>query len=100
MRSSQTFNALFKQAKSYHTNAFVCFFQSESVCEVGFVTSKKVGKAVERNFARRRMRELFRMREASLPNGRYVVVAKKPIIQSPFNILAEQFERALRNLQK
>lgn len=100
MKASQTFNTVFKQARSFHYDAFVCFYLSCASREVGFVASKKVGKAVERNFARRRMRELFRADKAKLPRGRYVLVAKKPIGEQPYSVLREQFARAVNQITR
>ncbi|GHV07181.1 ribonuclease P protein component [Campylobacterota bacterium] len=100
MKASRTFESLFKQTRGLHADAFVCFYRSDTVCEVGLVSSKKVGNAVSRNFARRRMRELFRAHQSILPDGRYVLVAKKPITKMPFDLLSEQFGRTVKNLQK
>jgi ribonuclease P protein component len=100
MKSSQVFNALFKQGRSFHTDAFVCFFQSAEANEAGFIASKKVGNAVARNFARRRLRELFRAEQNSLMGGRYAIVAKKPIVTKEFSLLKEQFSRAIKQVFK
>jgi hypothetical protein len=44
---------------------------------VGFIASKKVGNAVKRNRAKRRMRALFSDFESSFASGIYIFVAKK-----------------------
>ena len=41
---------------------------------VGFITSKRVGGAVERNRVRRRLREIIRQHRASLHAGSWLVV--------------------------
>jgi ribonuclease P protein component len=100
MKSSRVFNALFKQGRSFHNEAFVCFFQNAASSEVGFVASKKVGNAVKRNYARRRLREIFRARKDALPKGRYALVAKKPIVEIDFGALQEQFSRVLKQIAR
>lgn len=62
------------------------------------MASKKVGGAVERNRARRRLRELFRAQQNQLAQGRYILVAKKPILDLAYDALNEQFNRAIRQL--
>jgi ribonuclease P protein component len=100
MNNSQVFNALFKQGRSFHADAFVCFFQSAENPEVAFVASKKVGNAVKRNFARRRLRELFRAEAPAAPKGRYALVAKKPIAEADFGALRGQFSRVFRQISR
>ncbi|MDR3163134.1 MAG: ribonuclease P protein component [Helicobacteraceae bacterium] len=100
MRTPRSFTSVFEQAKSFHSAGFVFFYQNADVNEVGFVASKKVGGAVDRNFARRRMRELFRAQAGILPRGRFVVLAKKPIGELPYSSLREQFSHIVRQITK
>jgi len=68
------------------------------VCRVGFVASKKIGNAVKRVRAKRRLRALFLKMIPMLKNGEYVLVAKPPIIDAPFSELEKAFKRAIRRL--
>ncbi len=45
---------------------------------IGFVTSKRVGGAVERNRVRRRLREIVRRRQAQLRGGLWLVLVARP----------------------
>lgn len=45
---------------------------------VGFVTSKRLGGAVVRNRVRRRLREIVRRHQGSLPSGIWLVVIARP----------------------
>jgi ribonuclease P protein component len=69
---------------------------------VGFTVSKKVGGAVERNYVRRRLREIVRLSAATaLRDGNdYVVVGRRAALGIPFARLAEDFNGALRRLEK
>lgn len=67
---------------------------------IGFTASRKVGGAVERNRARRRLREAVRRvmpRHAS--SGRdYVVIARKGTLDRPFDRLVDDLATALKRL--
>lgn len=66
----------------------------------GIVTSKKVGNAVQRNFARRRVKAL---KSIFLNCGKneldYVLVAKKHLLNENFKILSSQIEEALNQIK-
>ncbi len=98
IKQSATFAQVFKQAKAWHTPAFVCFHLSAPTTAVGFVASKKVGKAVQRNRAKRRLRALFAHYYRGEPVGHFVLVAKRPLLESRFDQLGEQFTKALKQL--
>ena len=73
---------------------------------LGIIASRRVGGAVERNRAKRRLRDLFR-REApsrARDEGRrpmdVVVIARPGLIDAPFAILEEDFCGALRKLRR
>jgi len=63
---------------------------------VGFVVSKAVGSAVERNRVKRQLRHLMRDRVSSLPAGSRVVVRALPAAQgADSSTLAEHLDAAL-----
>lgn len=45
--------------QKWHTDSFVAFYKPDEELKLAFVTSKKIGNAVLRNKARRRLRALF-----------------------------------------
>jgi ribonuclease P protein component len=51
---------------------------SDEPARIGFVVSKKVGKAVVRNRVKRRLRHLARARLESLPGGSLLVLRANP----------------------
>ena len=65
---------------------------------LGFTVSRKVGNAVERNRARRRLREMVRLSGtgAAKPGHDYVVVARRAARNHPFDRMSAEFEDALR----
>ncbi|MEL7254005.1 MAG: ribonuclease P protein component [Pseudomonadota bacterium] len=68
---------------------------------VGFTCSKKVGNAVARNRAKRRLREVARLilpHEAS-PGWDYALIGRARVTaETPFEDLRAQFSKALRKL--
>lgn len=72
--------------------------QALSSVRVGFTASKRVGNAVERNKAKRRMREivsLWSKRASSFPNSDLVLIAKPAAVKAPFTKLQSDFETSL-----
>jgi ribonuclease P protein component len=59
---------------------------------VGVVASRKVGGAVQRNRARRRLRELYRRNRHRL-SGKYdvVLVARRDLVKARWGELVEEF---------
>ena len=69
---------------------------------VGFTASRKVGNAVERNRARRRLRAAANllMPEHALSGHDYVLVARQRTISQPFDTLLEDLVHALKKLAR
>ena len=67
---------------------------------VGFTASRKVGIAVERNRARRRLKAAADrvLPEHAAPGQDYVVVARSETVKRPFALLLGDLETALRRL--
>lgn len=61
----------------------------------GVITSRKVGSAVERNRARRRIKEIFRLHRVLLPAGLWmVVVLRRAAVGATYSMLVTEW-RAL-----
>ena len=58
----------------------------------GVVTTRKVGSAVERNRARRRLREIFRLHRSLMPAGLWmVVVLRRAAATTTYAALLEEW---------
>lgn len=71
--------------------------------QVGFTASKKIGNAVARNRAKRRLREVARaiLPELAQPGWDYVLVARPGVtVDRPFSDLLNDLETALRAVHK
>jgi ribonuclease P protein component len=85
-----------KADRTWHSTFFVLFFRRAPHRKVGVVAGKKVGKAVQRNRAKRLLRALMLERIDRLASGEYVLVAKPPILDQPYAVLLDEFDRALQ----
>jgi ribonuclease P protein component len=66
----------------------------QSPARAGFITSKRVGSAVLRNRARRRLREIFRKHQHEIARGSWlVVIANSRAARAPFAALEDEWLR-------
>ena len=73
----------------------------DGVIRVGFTTSKKLGNAVNRNRAKRRLREIARLDLLRLgrPGWDYVLIGRRETTSAlPFDVLRADLMRALPKL--
>ncbi len=70
-------------------------------CRVGFTASRKVGNAVTRNRARRRLKALAGeiLPRHALPGHDYVLVARQATPQRDYSALRRDLEAALKKLR-
>ncbi|TLS71538.1 ribonuclease P protein component [Aliarcobacter thereius] len=99
LNTQKEFNKLYKSGKSWHTPSFVAFFIPNNKFKLAFVASKKIGNAVARNSAKRRLRATLLGYEKSLKEGSYIFVAKKEIENKKFLELKKDFNFALKRLE-
>lgn len=90
------------QADSLHLQA-LDRDDDNTVVRVGITATKKVGNAVSRNRAKRRLRAVARSKIAShgLPGWDYVLVARPSTTNAvPFDALENDLERSLGRIHK
>src|SRR5437763_17019873 len=83
LRSSRSFRTVYEQGRSWAHPAAVLYTlpQSPPLKEIGVTASKKLGGAVVRNRARRRLKAICRQWEPWIPPGvRMVLVARPPAV--------------------
>ncbi len=95
--SSLKLNHVFRRlyASSGFANAYLVLYARRNrtgLNRVGITTGKKLGHAVVRNRARRRLREIYRLNEDKfLPGYDIVVVARGRCIEAPFDKLTKAY---------
>ena len=76
------------------------FFLPAKERRLGFIASKKVGKAIKRNRAKRVLRALVIEHFDKLPAGMLVLVAKPKILVSDYKELSKSFGQIIRRLKR
>lgn len=95
------FSIVFKNARKFFGRYIVVYVSGEVKKKVGFVASKKVGKAHERNRAKRLMREAFLKVEGTIPQDfSYVLIAKNSINGLKMQDVLLDLESIIRRFKK
>jgi len=99
IKENRTFRRIYSKGRSVVTPFLVlyCRPNGRDHNRLGVTVSTKLGCAVVRNRARRRLREVFRL--ASLRQGYDIVlVARSRAVNGPYDRLTAAFEKACRQL--
>ena len=95
IKENHLFRALYHRGKSAARKTMVLYVmkrRNQAVNHLGITVSVKLGCAVVRNRARRRLREVYRLNETRLKSGfDIVIVARKAAYDAPFEVLEADF---------
>ena len=100
------FKLVFKKGKRIHSDYFVMLLLRNTEAkkpQLGVITSLKVGKAVKRNLAKRRIKEIFKEILPNIAHDSQIIVICKPAITTiPFQQLQKELLSAFKkgNLYK
>ena len=101
LKQNHEFRRLYNKGKSAVSPYFViyCRKTSRPVNRLGVTAGVKLGNAVKRNRARRRIRELYRTHEERLSAGYdIVVVARARVIYGRYSELERSFDQQMKKL--
>jgi ribonuclease P protein component len=66
---------------------------------LGVIASKRVGPAVRRNAAKRRLRGVYRLHQEKAPRSSdLVLIAKRSLVDEPFSATEERFLKACKRV--
>lgn len=103
IRKRRDFSKVYKKGQSVIAPSVVlCYKKNHTdVFRCGFTVSKKVGKAVERNKVRRRMREISRTHLDYFQTGMdYIFVARKKAAQVEFSVLQKDMLQLVKRTKR
>lgn len=104
IKKRSTFLKIGKYGIRYRTqNVTILTFREPSLqsTEVGYTASKKVGNAVKRNYAKRRLRSVVHiLRDIMRNNYQYVLIANTNTITCQFDILLKDVELCVAMVHK
>jgi ribonuclease P protein component len=107
LRSHVDFQAVHEQGRRVRAR-FVTLIGRPNAMDrdrLGIIASRKLGGAVTRNRAKRRLREVFRRQDPDLSAARghrpldVVVIARREFIDAPLAVVEADFQVALRKLR-
>ncbi len=92
LRRRGEFTGVFDQGTKKHGRLMSVFVlaRAQGVPRIGIAASKKLGGAVDRNLAKRRMREVFRV-GASPVGLDIVVIPRRELLAAPFESVQREF---------
>lgn len=97
IKQNHLFRALYHRGKSAARHTMVLYVmkrRNQPVNHLGITVSVKLGCAVERNRARRRLKEVYRLNETRLKSGfDIVIVARRAACDTPFQVLESDFRK-------
>ncbi|MBR1479851.1 MAG: ribonuclease P protein component [Alphaproteobacteria bacterium] len=103
MRKRSVFLDVSKNGSCFRTKSVVviCKLGNGGGISVGYTASRRVGGAVSRNFAKRRLRALTREFSSEfVPGGFFVFIATKWTVDLEFSVLRCDFLYALRKAKE
>ena len=101
IKENRTFRRIYSKGRSAVTSFLVLYCRPNRLDHnrLGVTVSTKLGGAVVRNRARRRLREVFRLAGPELRRGYDVIlVARSRAVNGPYEKLTGAFYRACREL--
>ncbi|MBV5277620.1 MAG: ribonuclease P protein component [Campylobacteraceae bacterium] len=98
LKATREYSYIYNNAKKWHTESALVFYNSDIKKRVGFTASKKVGNAIKRNLAKRRLRAIFLEIQNNLNDGIYVFVAKEKMNQISYEALKKGVMWSMKKL--
>ena len=96
LRHKSSFGLIFKEGKNYSVK-YVAMYIHKGPKRFGFIASKKVGNSVQRNRAKRLMREVIRRHISEIRNDLEIIFIARASIKG---VSFSEVERYMMNMLK
>ena len=99
LNHQKDFDVVYKKGKSQASRFVVMFYKKNSLdySRISFLASKKVGNSVQRNRARRLMKEAFRLSDEVIsPGYDIIMIARKPITEAKMDEVKHSIQNVLK----
>lgn len=106
IKSNDQISELFKNGKR-ESNRYLTFIYIPSKLKtsehdqqgrVAFIAGRKLGNAVWRNSAKRRLREIYREIDGSWKNNDILIVARKPLLEDSYSKVLEATRKTISRI--
>jgi ribonuclease P protein component len=90
----ELFRRVYDGGRKFHATYFIAFVlpSGEGRTRLGITATRKIGNSVERNRARRLLREVFRKNRWLVPQGVDIVInVKRPLVEAGLGDLETDF---------
>ena len=101
LKENHEFRRLYQKGKSAVSGCMVVYCRKNRLGHnrLGLTVSTKIGGAVVRNRARRRLREVYRLSQPGMKQGYdIVIVARSRALKAPFPAMMDSFRRLCEKL--
>ena len=100
IKRQSDFRALIGQGKRLSSKHITLYFTESSALKYGFAVSRKVGNAVKRNKAKRKIKEILWLKRELLPeNIKIVIFAKSGCERIEFRELESEYVKLINQIK-
>ncbi|NLK66720.1 MAG: ribonuclease P protein component [Campylobacteraceae bacterium] len=99
MSETKEFKKVYDKAKKWHSQSAIVYFLADDEKKFAVVASKKIGKAVQRNRAKRLIRAVFIDIKDDLKPGSYIIITKAAINELDFATINKNLRWSFRKLE-
>ena len=100
--SSREISQAFSEGRRIHTRYLTLIVipakQHDQNGRVAFIAGKKLGNAVWRNAAKRRMREIYRANSSLLAGKDLLFIARRPIMDASYSKVLDTCEQTMKRI--
>ena len=99
LKGRNEFNEIFDNGRRVSSKHFLLLTRDAEDSKFAFTVSRKIRGAVRRNFAKRRLREILRLNQESLPKKIHIILQARPGIErTNFELLNKEFVVLLKKI--